>query len=955
MRPVYTDTARSSILVWITVFRSGIIYRSMRVIKRLLKTYPLRVLLSVVLATVVGASAARAQWSPPSEDPPGGNRPPPIWDSTGLLGVPQNASFDLSGSGRVGTTLNVGTGATVGGALSVGGGAGIGGDLSVTGGGAFGGYAPDPVWRISAPTLYVGDGLVGTIIGAGGGQAAGDISTDGSIGLGGSLAATGDIGGGTLTITGDGTLGGNWSVTGDSAAARLCIAADCRDAWPVPGGGGDVTGVTAGNGLTGGGDTGDVTLDIGVDTGITAAANAIKLDTVYTDGRYVNINGDIMTGDLSLSGMTTDLNVGGTVSVGSAIPGFVDLFFGSGGNRLRWDGNSSFEFNRTVSFANGLNTLIGTNSTFSGPVSVTGGNNLTVVNGSVLGRSICTVTGATCTSGAPYTDANTISANTFCMFNGGAPDCISAWPAGGGGGGDITAVNVGAGISGGGASGDVTVSLDQAFTNGLYVNSSGDVMTGDLSLSGAASDLVAGGDVMGTRLCIGADCRNAWPAAGGGDITGVTAGNGLTGGGTSGDVTVDVAAGTGITVAANSVSLDTAYTDGRYVNVTGDTMTGDLNITAANLNVADGVIYLENILSEGPNTRIYFDSPNDYISFNHTIFGFYGFQITDPLQISGDLTINDASPTILDSGATSPLTLDSSFGEIETASGDRVRIRGVIAANGADPNTSVGVNSRGTYGIQGTGNNAGGASYGVRGEATVAGTTNYGIYGYATGATTNWSGYFSGNGSNANVYVGDSLLVGATSESISDATFTLDGNDAYVSGDLGVNANIYTDGSICANNNAGNCPAMAAGGIYGDHAYSQFDVAEYILSRERLDPGEVVVIDPKATEQVLRSRKANDTAVAGVVSTDPGVLGGFTLETKNGTYRVPLSLAGRGPTKVSAENGAVRPGDLLTTAKTPGHAMRCSAPVDCIGSILGKAMGMLSAGTGVIPVLISLK
>lgn len=43
-----------------------------------------------------------------------------------------------------------------------------------------------------------------------------------------------------------------------------------------------------------------------------------------------------------------------------------------------------------------------------------------------------------------------------------------------------------------------------------------------------------------------------------GDITGVTAGNGLTGGGTSGAVTLDVGAGNGITVAADSVSVDGA-------------------------------------------------------------------------------------------------------------------------------------------------------------------------------------------------------------------------------------------------------------------------------------------------------------------------------------------------------------------------------------------------------------
>ena len=68
-----------------------------------------------------------------------------------------------------------------------------------------------------------------------------------------------------------------------------------------------------------------------------------------------------------------------------------------------------------------------------------------------------------------------------------------------------------------------------------------------------------------------------------------------------------------------------------------------------------------------------------------------------------------------------------------------------------------------------------------------------------------------------------------------------------------------------------------------------------------------------------------------------------------------MALVGIVPTKVSAENGPIKPGTLLVTSSTPGYAMRGSDREKLTGAIIGKAMGTLDSGKGVIEVLVSLQ
>lgn len=132
------------------------------------------------------------------------------------------------------------------------------------------------------------------------------------------------------------------------------------------------------------------------------------------------------------------------------------------------------------------------------------------------------------------------------------------------------------------------------------------------------------------------------------------------------------------------------------------------------------------------------------------------------------------------------------------------------------------------------------------------------------------------------------------------------------------------------------------------------DFAEQLAVRGEsrdLGPGDVLVISAAEDRAVERSATPFSTAVIGVYSTRPGVLAGAP-DNGEPLAGVPVAITGIVPCKVTAENGAIRRGDLLVTAPTPGHAMRAGlAPPP--GSVLGKAMQPLEAGKGVIEILVS--
>jgi hypothetical protein len=142
------------------------------------------------------------------------------------------------------------------------------------------------------------------------------------------------------------------------------------------------------------------------------------------------------------------------------------------------------------------------------------------------------------------------------------------------------------------------------------------------------------------------------------------------------------------------------------------------------------------------------------------------------------------------------------------------------------------------------------------------------------------------------------------------------------------------------------------GSLNGEDYADSVDVSG---ERKQYEPGDVLVIDTNATRRFVKSSRPYSTLAAGVYSTKPGVVGRRNPDQASQAAEVPLAMVGIVPTKVSAENGPIAAGDLLVTSSTPGHAMKGTDGTRLTGAVLGKALGSLPSGTGVIEVLVSLQ
>ena len=150
-----------------------------------------------------------------------------------------------------------------------------------------------------------------------------------------------------------------------------------------------------------------------------------------------------------------------------------------------------------------------------------------------------------------------------------------------------------------------------------------------------------------------------------------------------------------------------------------------------------------------------------------------------------------------------------------------------------------------------------------------------------------------------------------------------------VKGDVTVSGDVLLTGADCA---------------------EQFDVA----GAPPPEPGTVVVIDEEGA--LRESTMEYDQRVAGVVSGAGEYRHAIVLNSQpSEKERVSVALIGKVYCKVDAQYSSIHIGDLLTTSPTPGHAMRVVNAARAFGTVLGKALGSLEGGRGLIPVLIALQ
>jgi hypothetical protein len=161
---------------------------------------------------------------------------------------------------------------------------------------------------------------------------------------------------------------------------------------------------------------------------------------------------------------------------------------------------------------------------------------------------------------------------------------------------------------------------------------------------------------------------------------------------------------------------------------------------------------------------------------------------------------------------------------------------------------------------------------------------------------------------------------------------------------LEVNGDMQVDGTLYG---VGGGPVKLAGADYAE-------AVNVMGARSNYQPGDVLVIGKNGLGEVQKSSEPYSTMVSGIFATKPGLMGSRESLDED-SAQVPMGMIGIIPTKVTTENGPIHKGDLLVSSSTAGYAMKGTDRNRMLGAVIGKALGDLESGTGVIQVLVTLQ
>ena len=441
------------------------------------------------------------------------------------------------------------------------------------------------------------------------------------------------------------------------------------------------------------------------------------------------------------------------------------------------------------------------------------------------------------------------------------------------------------------------------------------------------------------------------------DITGVSAGNGLVGGGNTGDVTLDIAAGDGITVSADNVSVNVAYVRNQFsanAPLAYNASTGIFTI--GEIGDIEGVTAGNGLIGGGTSGNVTLD-----------IVG------GDGIIVNADNVVVNASyikglVSVTDNGGDGSLSYDNANGVItytgpnQSEANTRIDARlsgtnGIVYSNGVISlaNTTAGAGLTFANGVLAVGSGTGitvnaddvavNASY-VKGLISVTDSGGDGSLSYdnASGVIT----YTGPSQSDANARM-DAYLVGGSGLTYSSGTFNV-GAGSYINvgaNDVSVNASTTaTANTIAARDASGNITANVFVGVSTSATYA--DLAENYLADGAYLPGTVLVFGGEA--EVTASTTSTSTRIAGVVTTQPAHVMNSHLV---GPHVACIALRGRVPVKVM---GVVRKGDVLVSAGEGhvGYAVAALYPRDVpAAAMVGKSIeDKLDNGFGVVEALI---